>query len=58
MCNCVVDVTAKVATHLESQGIEIVGTPVMDAALMEACEEVGGHDAPVLPVLRGTQTVA
>ena len=34
MCNCVVDVTAKVATHLESQGVEIVGTPVMDAALM------------------------
>ena len=34
MCNCVVDVTAKVATHLESQDIEIVGTPVMDAALM------------------------
>ena len=34
MCNCVVDVTAKVATHLESKGVEIVGTPVMDAALM------------------------
>ena len=34
MCNCVVEVTAKVASHLESQGVEIVGTPVMDAALM------------------------
>ena len=27
MCNCVVEVTAKVASHLESQGVEIVGTP-------------------------------
>ena len=34
MCNCVVEVTVKVASHLESQGVEIVGTPVMDAALM------------------------
>ena len=74
MCNCVVEVTAKVATHLESQGVEIVGTPVMDAALRldsmqlttstkihyvqkvvnkrrKVCEEVGGHDTPILPVL-------
>ena len=29
MCNCVVEVTAKVASHLESQGVEIVGTPDM-----------------------------
>ena len=34
MCNCVVEVTAKVASHLESQGVEIVGTPDMDTALM------------------------
>ena len=74
MCNCVVEVTAKVASHLESQGVEIVGTPAMDAALMldsmqlttstkihyvqkvvnkrrKVCEEVGGHDTPILPVL-------
>ena len=31
MCNCVVEVTAKVASHLESQGAEIVGTPDMDS---------------------------
>mgnify|MGYP003595133398 FL=1 len=31
MCNCVVEVTAKVASHLESQGVEIVGTPDMDS---------------------------
>ena len=40
MCNCVVEVTAKVASHLESQGVEIVGTPVMDAALIFADDTV------------------
>ncbi len=34
MCNCISEVATKVESHLKSQGIEIEGTPTMDAALM------------------------
>ena len=34
MCNCINEVTNKVASHLKSHGIEIDGIPTMDAALM------------------------